>query len=538
MAFAEQTLCSCYDFYNISCIESYVYEYKETARRKFLDSLPPYREKWESKYHSKFKELNSKFYPKPKRYPEFYHNILLYSQQIDLVKDYQLQAAYEQYMKPGWAYSKSEKKVRIEKERNRFIKYAQVCQQKLEECTTEIINEYIKLYEACLKKHNCFATYHDFGLLTYLNRNFDKSLDLLYKMIEQAENLGELENINATVYHNLGSVCIESMIYDKAIDYLTKSIKKDPGNKKVYFDRAIAYFETGSFDLALEDYLLSNKGNELTKSTYEATIEFSKALFKSVCQGAAEATCDFVPSLCSSAFGISETLWAINPLNPESLENAGYFANACYEMAEVIADYYKNVDWNTLENYVDQIRDLCTNFNNLNEAEKAELIGYTIGRYGVDLFASGAFVKSISAYRNLCNANKLCTLESMLVSKKNKEAVISSSLKHAKEREQFFKNVTIEWDKQNKHIIGKHNYVDGKSVFEHQHPNDLISKFAGKGKPANKEIPGSHGYKELVDFGEHIGIWKDIDGIYSLPTKKGHIHYSKKGAHIVPAHPE
>lgn len=45
------------------------------------------------------------------------------------------------------------------------------------------------------------------------------------------------------------------------------------------------------------------------------------------------------------------------------------------------------------------------------------------------------------------------------------------------------------------------------------------------------------GYKETVDFGEQIGIWKSVDGITELPTTRGTIHYGKKGAHIVPVKP-
>lgn len=136
------------------------------------------------------------------------------------------------------------------------------------------------------------------------------------------------------------------MIYDKVIEFLSEAIRRDPGNKEAYFDRAVAYFETGSFELALEDYLLADKGKGMPKSTFEATKEFTSALLS------------------------------------------------------------------------------------------------------------------------------------------------------------------------------------------------LIKKFAGKGKPLNKEIPGNPNYGELIDFGEHIGVWKDKEGIISLPTTKGHIHYSKKGAHIIPANPK
>ena len=235
---------------------------------------------------------------------------------------------------------------------------------------------------------------------------------------------------------------------------------------------------------------------------------------------------------------LGETLWAVNPLNPKSVENTNQFASACYEMAECMVDYCKNVDWETVDGYVDQIKTLYERFDQLNDSEKGELIGYTVGKYGVDLFAGGAVVKSVATYRKLRTANRICNLESMAISNANKEAIVASSLKHASEREAFFKNVKFECDKQNKLIIGKHNYQPGKSIFEHPDPESLIKNFAGKGKPMNKEIPGNPNYKELVDFGEHIGIWKDQDGLFALPTTKGHIHYSKNGAHIIPAHPE
>ena len=218
-------------------------------------------------------------------------------------------------------------------------------------------------------------------------------------------------------------------------------------------------------------------------------------------------------------------------------------------MGKCFVDYCKTVDSNTIDGYIDQLKNLYSQFDQLSDSEKGELIGHTIGKYGVEIFAGGfvvgraikggkALVNGASAYRKLKNVNRACNLEAMAVSSANKEKIVAESLKHAAERETYFKNVKLECDKQNKHIIGKHNYEPGKSIFEHTDPESLIKNFAGKGKPMNKEVPGNPNYKELVDFGEHIGIWKDQDGLLALPTTKGHIHYSKKGAHIIPAHPE
>jgi hypothetical protein len=66
-----------------------------------------------------------------------------------------------------------------------------------------------------------------------------------------------------------------------------------------------------------------------------------------------------------------------------------------------------------------------------------------------------------------------------------------------------------------------------------------VDLFAGKGKPIDKKLAGEPGYKERVDFGEHIGYYvHEEDPNIKLPTTKGIIHYSKRGAHIVPSHPD
>lgn len=58
-------------------------------------------------------------------------------------------------------------------------------------------------------------------------------------------------------------------------------------------------------------------------------------------------------------------------------------------MAECVVEICKDMDWNTLEECVDQIRVLYERFDSLNDSERGELIGFAIGKYGIDLFAGG-----------------------------------------------------------------------------------------------------------------------------------------------------
>ncbi len=91
---------------------------------------------------------------------------------------------------------------------------------------------------------------------------------------------------------------------------------------------------------------------------------------------------------------------------------------------------------------------------------------------------------------------------------------------------------TVHNGRQGKHIIGHNNYIEGKSIFSGttNDANKLIKKFSGTG---NKKGPN----KELVDFGKTIGTYVDPQSNVHKPTTKGIIHYSKDGAHIVPARP-
>lgn len=91
----------------------------------------------------------------------------------------------------------------------------------------------------------------------------------------------------------------------------------------------------------------------------------------------------------------------------------------------------------------------------------------------------------------------------------------------------------IHMGKQGKHIAGHNNYVKGKSIFDGttDDASKLIKKFSGTGmkKGTNKEI---------VDFGQVIGKYIDPNTGKSYNTTMGTIHYSKSGAHIVPARPK
>ncbi|KAA0815532.1 MULTISPECIES: T7SS effector LXG polymorphic toxin [Bacillus] len=91
---------------------------------------------------------------------------------------------------------------------------------------------------------------------------------------------------------------------------------------------------------------------------------------------------------------------------------------------------------------------------------------------------------------------------------------------------------------QEKHIPGTPNYkqeiANGrtKSIFygDNKKAQELLDKYAGTGEFPRKG-------REVVDFGQKIGKAYDMKTGKYIETTRGTIHYSKDGAHIVPAKP-
>ena len=397
-------------------------------------------------YYLMSTSIKSKMNSNPSNYFEYYHNLQVFNESLVNYLNYKIN---ECEIYPN-VYGKN-----IEKYRNDNIEALKAN----DDADQHVRNRARMIYQNCYHlKHINPMTLYDNSFLEFVEGHSDKSVELAEEYILACKERNiDHQSVPAELML-LGQSYIEMAHYFKAIEVLSDLIKKDPTNKEAYFHRAAAYFETGNFDQALGDFVNSNRGKEVAKSTVIASNEFTQALINSAHQGVSEAAIDFVPSLCSSVYGLSKTLWAthwsINPLNPKSSKNIKDFANASYEMGECIVNYCKNMDAETIDDYVDQIKILYERYDQLSDHEKGELIGYTIGKYGVDI-AAGAVTGTVAAkgiqyankivplFRNVRNANRICNFEAMLLSKAEKKAILASSLEHAAERDAYFKAAKI-----------------------------------------------------------------------------------------------
>ncbi len=431
-------------------------------------------------------------------------------------------------------YSKPSDIGELEKKIQNVNDRANEALQSLASIPSTIVPLYKKIIEECYHKddqYNMVPLYNR-GLIRLLEGDADGSLEDINLFIEIAKKNGEEHLLDSRIFQRQGESFLEVGLYHDAISSLTEAIDRDPKNLEAYFQRSSAYFEIGDFDHSLSDYLNSNKLENFVP-VKSAPIEFINAFASSVIEGSKDALCDFIPSLCYTAYGLGECLWTFGE---HPIDSVNHLANTSYEIGEHIVDYLKTVDREKISEYATELVSLYERFDELSNNEKGHLIGYTLGKYGTDIFAGSAVLKGVVSFKKLREANRICNLESMALSASSKEAIASSALKQYSERCKFFEKSKIHWGKQNKHIPGTNNYKGGNSIFLHKDANKLLKEHASKGVYKRGEM-GKPGYKEVVDFNEPIGIWKNKKG-ESLPTTKGTIHYSKDGAHIVPAHPE
>lgn len=397
------------------------------------------------------------------------------------------------------------------------------------------------ILEECLRTHSSLRSRYELGFLHFNQGNYSDAVESMQILIEESKRQSNDKYLSSDTYYQLGIVCNLSHDYANAIEALTKAIEKDPTNKQFYLERAISYFELGNFDLAIKDYL-EFRPEHTSPSTDPDYFEFSQGFLNGAPEGLYVGAIEFPSSLLYSVHGIGQLLWAgINdPIQVSNnfIDSANRFIDEVnqkespFELIEICApDTYK----------------LIKNWNSYDQRTRGEKLGFILGKYGVDFLTAFGVTKCTQAYLNFRQANAICNLESLSISKEKALAVLHAAEKASEQRRMYCATQKVDMGSQGKHIIGHNSYETlsdsrkaTQSIWTHPHPEELIKKKIGEGKPTQHNLDielGNPGYKERVDFGEIIGEFVDRDTKKRYPTTNAVIHHSKTGVHAVPCRP-
>lgn len=406
--------------------------------------------------------------------------------------------------------------------------------QYVEKCEERATTFCKKSLDFCIAYHESPLAYFNRGLFDYLDGNIPDALGRVKAALEKAKKK-DLEEIKDTILLLKGRIELEAGLYTDAAFTLSDLISKYPENKDAYLERATAYFELDHIDLSLEDYFTSSIKPEPISSNSIEMVDFSIGLAKGITQGGTLAGIELIPSILSSLQGIGHGLWAFAQ-DPVQVSKA--FVQASQDCISFIRSHTPQ---ETLIELVPELKELIEKWDGLTNDKRGEATGNIIGKYGVDIFAGAGITKVMKSYRELKRANNLLTFEAMSISERNKSLIKLEAAKRAQIRKEILEhgNLTIQFDKQGKHLVGHKNYISAKnkSVLEHPNPQKLVDEFAGKGIKDSNIKPGVPGYQETVNFGEFIGYAVDRDTGKKIATTWGKIHYAKDGVHIVPTNP-
>ena len=118
--------------------------------------------------------------------------------------------------------------------------------------------------------------------------------------------------------------------------------------------------------------------------------------------------------------------------------------------------------------------------------------------------------------------------------KNGKSSTIESDIV-AKAIESGKVSTTINIDKQNRHIKGNKDYIEGRSYIKGtaEDAQKLVNELSGTGEPVYKPN-GEWNNREKVIADKVIGVNVDPNTLKETDTTKATIHYSKTGSHIIP----
>lgn len=267
------------------------------------------------------------------------------------------------------------------------------------ELQKEVSVMYFDIFDNCAKNHKSSRAFYERGLMHFEAGRFDESLEDILALINKAKGREELDKLPIDTYFFKGVAEMEVGLYHDAILSLNEALFMHPGNRDIYLERALAYFETGQFDEALSDYIFSGAGEERDTGA-PVSFDFGLGIARGIKKGIQEEFGEMAPAWAPIA---SIGLWAFASSPPPAKYAAAVLG--CVAAAGV---------YMAADQMVTELRELVTNWKYLSEGERGELTGYVIGKYGIEIFACYGAGKVMDSYHKLKRANGALTFEVML----------------------------------------------------------------------------------------------------------------------------
>ncbi len=268
-----------------------------------------------------------------------------------------------------------------------------------------------KIFINCLEKHQSEGITFRAALNDLMQNNLDDALERLEFLVKLAETKNWDGKLIAKLQLLQGEVENELCLYADAIVTLTSSIQRDPSCKETYLERARAYFETGEFESAFQDFLSSGIKSTPIDPQNKSLIAFASGIMSGTLRGGQEGLTEFIPSLITSLKMLGSGVWAFvqNPV-----EISSEFANAVYDIVESVQSFE---DFSSI--LIPELKDLVSNWEEMSSFQKGGSCGHIIGKYGIDILLPLGVAKGGKAFVKLRQASAVHVFESYVKTETN-----------------------------------------------------------------------------------------------------------------------
>jgi tetratricopeptide (TPR) repeat protein len=197
--------------------------------------------------------------------------------------------------------------------------------------------------------------------------------------------------------------------YHDAILSLNTAIKIDPYNKEAYFERAVAYYEQGDINQALSDYLASDvKSSDFSDESF--SMEYASGLYEGLKRGMHEEINN--GSLISIPLS-TLAFWTVL----KGVEISPWYVKATLGCVGAVGTGLLANEITT------ELKEIVTTWDQLEQKERGDLLGYIIGKHGIEIFTAYGSAKCMKAYQNLRKANNALNFESSLLDKVGAQSI-------------------------------------------------------------------------------------------------------------------
>ncbi|MBI3211803.1 MAG: hypothetical protein HYZ47_03865 [Simkania negevensis] len=273
----------------------------------------------------------------------------------------------------------------------------------LEDCQETFKN----IHHRCAEKHEAPSAFYHKALFSFESGMAMECLSDLKCLFERIDMDLLDKTLHSSIFLKKGQSESEVGLYNEAILSLGRAIENSSSSNlsEIYLERAIAYFETGNLEEAIQDFKRSNIQNK--DLNIENGYLFSLGLVEGTLQGGMEGLVNFFPSLLDTASGLGHGIWAFAESPIECTKEFYQGVKDC------VAFLKEHPPAQALGAIIPELGDLMHNWDHLNLRQQGEKIGLVIGKYGIDIFLTRGAVKGVKAYRDLRKANATLTLRHM-----------------------------------------------------------------------------------------------------------------------------